>query len=226
MLSETLDARSDVIIFGVGQLADVARVYLEQTGHNIVAFTVDEEYLRSETHNGLPVLTWRTLETSISPNSAKLFCPISYRKLNALRISKFLEGKQKGFEFISFIHKNCINNASSIGENCFILENNVLQPFSRIGDNVVLWSGNHIGHHSIVENHCFMSSHVVVSGGVTIGQRSFLGVNSTIADNLTLGEAVVVGAGALVLRSLPNESVVAPRGSEISSVPSSRLRGL
>ena len=36
----------------------------------------------------------------------------------------------------------------------------------RIGNDVVLWSGNHIGHDSTIGDHCFIASHVVVSGNV------------------------------------------------------------
>jgi sugar O-acyltransferase (sialic acid O-acetyltransferase NeuD family) len=215
-----------VAVFGVGQIADVARTYLEQVGFRVCGFTVDDGFTDEVEHAGLPVIPWKQLEASAPPSSTRLFCPISYRRVNTVRKAKFEEGKARGYRFVSFVHPNCVNNASAIGENCLILENNVLQPFSRIGDNVVLWSGNHIGHHSTIGDHCFLASHVVVSGGVQMGPRCFLGVNATIGDNVTLGEAVVVGAGALVLRDLAAESVIAARGSEVSSVPSSRLRGL
>ena len=213
------------MIFGTGQIADVARVYLEQAGVQICGFTVDDLFVTEAQHDGLPVVPWSTLAANYPPDAIRLFCPISYRKVNTIRKAKFEQGKSLGYNFISFIHGNCVNNSHSVGENCFILENNVLQPFSKIGNNVVLWSGNHIGHHSSIGDHCFLASHVVISGGVTIGSRSFLGVNATVGDNTTIGEAAVVGAGALVLRDLPSESVIAAHASEISPVPSSRLRG-
>lgn len=220
------DETLPVIVFGVGQIADVARVYLEQAGVQVAGFTVDAEFFDETVHAGLPVTPWNELEAAAPPSSTRLFCPISYRRVNAFRKAKFEEGKARGYQFASFIHHTCINNASAIGENCFILENNVLQPFSEVGDNVVLWSGNHIGHHSRIGDHCFLASQVVISGGVEVGPRCFLGVNATVGDNLTLGEGVVVGAGALVLQNLAAESVVAAKGTEVSRVPSSRLRGL
>lgn len=81
-------------------------------------------------------------------------------------------------------------------ENCFILEDNMIQPFARIGTNVTLWSGNHIGHHSIIEDD---ASHAVISGGARIGQGSFVGVNVTIRDHVTVGRKCVPGASALIL---------------------------
>jgi sugar O-acyltransferase (sialic acid O-acetyltransferase NeuD family) len=218
------DQDCPVIVFGVGQIADVARIYLEQAGIAVAGFTVDAGFSAETVHAGLPVHVWDALEHSAPPSSVRLFCPISYRRVNLIRRDRFQEGKARGYNFASFVHPNCVNNAASIGENCFILENNVLQPFTRIGDNTILWSGNHIGHHSTIGAHCFLTSQVVVSGGVAMGERCFVGVNATIGDNIVLGEAVVIGAGALVLRDLPAESVVAERSSEISPIPSSRLR--
>jgi sugar O-acyltransferase (sialic acid O-acetyltransferase NeuD family) len=217
-------AQPPVVIFGTGQIGDVARYYLEQAGYRVEAFTVDTAYIKEPTHAGLPIYPWETLEEHAHPGAVTLFCPISYRKVNSLRKDKFLDGKKRGYSFASFVHSNCINNALHIGENCFILENNVLQPYSSIGDNVILWSGNHIGHHTTIGDHCFFASHIVVSGGVTIGPRCFFGVNATVADNVKIGEACVVGAGALVLKDLPDQGVIASKASEVSPVPSSKLR--
>ena len=130
-----------------------------------------------------------------------------------------------GYRLASYVSSRATVFADlSHGDNCFILENNVIQPFARIGANVTLWSGNHIGHHAVIEDNAFLASHVVVSGGVRIGAACFVGVNVTIRDHLTIGERCVLGAGALVLEDLPAGSVVAPRGTEVSRVPSHRLR--
>lgn len=97
----------------------------------------------------------------------------------------------------AYVWQNC-----KIGEHCFIFENNVIQPFVEIGDNVILWSGNHIGHHSKIGNHCFISSHVVISGFCDIGESCFFGVNSTVANNLTIGNDCLIGAGVLLAKNV------------------------
>ena len=74
-----------------------------------------------------------------------------------------------------------------------------MQPFVTIGNNVVLWSGNHIGHHSTIDDDCFISSHVVVSGFCHVGKACFMGVNSTVSNNTSIGNNCIVGAGALIL---------------------------
>jgi acetyltransferase-like isoleucine patch superfamily enzyme len=108
--------------------------------------------------------------------------------------------------------------------NTFIMEHNTIQPFVEIGRNVILWSGNHIGHHSRIADHCFIASHVVVSGGVTIGEHCFLGVNATLRDNIAIGSHCVVGAGALLLADAPDFSVYPGIATEPAKVRSDRLR--
>ena len=92
----------------------------------------------------------------------------------------------------------------------------MLQPFTKIGDNTTLWSGNHIGHHTVIGSHVFISSHVVVSGVCEIGDSSFLGVNSTIHDNVSIGAFSIIGAGANVEVNLPERSFVKQPASPVS----------
>ena len=88
----------------------------------------------------------------------------------------------------------------TLGEHCFIFENNVVQPFVQLGNNVVLWSGNHIGHHLVIEDNCFVSSHVVISGFARIKANCFLGVNSTVSNNRTIAEDCWIGPGVAIER--------------------------
>jgi acetyltransferase-like isoleucine patch superfamily enzyme len=76
-----------------------------------------------------------------------------------------------------------------------------------VGDNVILWSGNHVGHRTRIADHCFIASHVVISGYCSIGEHTFMGVNSCVGDGLTIGEDAVVGAGAVVVRDLDARGV-------------------
>jgi sugar O-acyltransferase (sialic acid O-acetyltransferase NeuD family) len=159
------------------------------------------------------------------PERFGFFVAVSYARLNEVRAEKVLAARAKGYRLVSYLSSRAtVFPGFELKENCFILEDNTIQPFARVGANVTLWSGNHIGHHSIIEDDVFIASHVVVSGGVRIGQGSFVGVNVTLRDHLTIGRKCVLGAGALVLEDQPEFSVIAPRGSDRSPVPSTRLR--
>ena len=84
----------------------------------------------------------------------------------------------------------------------------MIQPFVTIGNNVVLWSGNHIGHRTIVHDHCFISSHVVISGFCEIGENSFLGVNTSVADKVKIGEDCLIGIGCIIAKDVAPNSIM------------------
>lgn len=217
-----------LIIFGNSEIAELASYYFETDSfYDVVGFCVDKEYINSDRFCGKPITAFEDVEKTYPANEYKLFIALSYTKLNNLRREKFEAVKAMGYELVSYIssHATVLNNGK-IGENCFLLEDNTIQPFVVIGDNVTLWSGNHIGHHSTIESHSFISSHVVVSGGVTIGEQCFLGVNSTLRDGINIGAKSVIGAGSVILGDVDEEGVYITTKTERSRLPSSRLRGL
>lgn len=199
-----------LVLIGDSAFAEIAYEYFtHESDHEVVAFAAEREYLRRAELFGLPVIPFEELEERYSPAEHSFFAAVTYAQGNALRARLYQEAKAKGFtpaSFISphaFVWRNC-----KIGEHCFVFENNVIQPFAEIGDNVVLWSGNHIGHHSRTGDHCFISSHVVISGFVEVGASCFLGVNSTVANNVTIGDRCLLGAGALVLGDVDDDHKV------------------
>jgi sugar O-acyltransferase (sialic acid O-acetyltransferase NeuD family) len=217
-----------VIIFGLGDISQIAKFYLDTDDkYQVVAFTIDKAYLKDDIFEGLPVIAFEEIENTYPSSEFKMFIPLSYTKVNKLREQKFLEAKDKGYTFISYIspHATVASN-STIGENCFIFEDNTIQPFVTIEDNCILWSGNHIGHHSTIKANCFIASQVVVSGGVQVGENTFIGVNATLRDHITIGKSNVIGAGALILNDTEENKVYMATPTEVSRVPSNRLRGL
>ena len=215
-----------LIIFGAAELAEVAWYYfVHDAGAEVRAFTVDPEFVRSDTFCGLPVIAFSQVEREFPPRENNLFVAVSYTRLNALRAERCDQAKTKGYRLRTYVSsKATVWPDLSVGENGFILEDNTIQPFVRIGNNVTLWSGNHVGHHSRIGNNCFITSHVVVSGGVVIGDNSFVGVNATIRDHVKIGRSAVIGAGALITQDVPDQGVMTQAAAELSRVPSSRLR--
>jgi sugar O-acyltransferase (sialic acid O-acetyltransferase NeuD family) len=220
--------KQQIIVFGTGEVAELADFYFAHDSEfEVVGFTVDGAYMRRSEFRGRPVLPFEQLGEKFPSERFGLFVAVSYAKLNALRTEKVAAARAMGYRLVSYLSSRAtVFPGFALKENCFILEDNTIQPFTSIGANVTLWSGNHIGHHSIIEDDVFLASQVVVSGGVRIGQGSFVGVNVTIRDHVTVGKKSVLGAGALVLEDQPDFSVIAPRGTERSKVPSNRLRSL
>ncbi|PWC40308.1 acetyltransferase [Azospirillum sp. TSO35-2] len=216
----------EIIIFGAGQLAEVADFYFKHdTDRRVAAFTVDAAYVQETAFAGRPVLAFEEVAATHPPEQYDLFVAVSYAQLNQVRARKMAEAEARGYGLASYVSsKATVWPGLSVGKNAFILEDNTIQPFVRIGDGVTLWSGNHIGHHASIGDYCFITSQVVVSGGVRIEDSCFVGVNATIRDHVVVGPRSIIGAGALILQDAPAESVYPSTGTERSKVPSSRVR--
>jgi sugar O-acyltransferase (sialic acid O-acetyltransferase NeuD family) len=197
-----MNKSKNLIIVGGSAFAEIAFEYFtHDTEYEVVAFSVEAPYITRDSLCGLPVVPFESLEGRYEPGRHEVFAAVGYTQLNRLRARLSGQAKEKGYRLASYVSPRAfVWRDVLMGEHCFIFENNVLQPFVKLGNNVVLWSGNHIGHHSTVGDNCFVSSHVVVSGFCEIGENSFLGVNSTISNNVKVGHDNWVSPGVAILK--------------------------
>jgi len=204
---------SDLVIFGTGSFAELAHFYFTRdTAHRVSAFAADADHVKEATFTGLPVVAFEDLAHDFPPARFSMFIAVGCRQVNAVRKRVYLDAKGRGYRLETYVSSRCTNWSTSIGDNCFVFEDNTIQPFVTIGNDVVIWSGNHIGHHSVIGDHTFIASHVVVSGHVKVGEQVFLGVNATVRDSISIGDRAVIGAGALIMKSTrPDEVYIAER---------------
>lgn len=205
-----------LLIFGTGTLGELAGYYFQaDTSYELTGYVDDAEFAgHRPLVLGKPVFSWDEACARYLTDDVEYFVAIGYRKTNAVRQARYEQIKKAGYRLASYVSRRATVLTESVGENCFILENNVLQPYTVIGNNVTMWSGNHLGHHSIIEDNVFVTSHVVISGNCRIGANSFLGVNSSLHDGVTIGEKTVVGAGSIITKSCEPRSVFQPIQTE------------
>lgn len=209
-----------LVIVGDSAFAEIACQYFtHDSDYEVVAFSVEREFLRREHLLRLPVVPFEELEETHTPRDHDVYVATTYTQLNRLRTRLADEAKAKGFGLASYVSsKAFVWRNVELGEHCFVFEGNVVQPFVRIGRNVVLWSGNHIGHHSVIGDNCFVSSHVVVSGFVEVGENCFLGVNSTIVNNVRIGRDAWIGPAVVVTKDVDEAAFLKPAPSERGSM--------
>ena len=217
-----------VVIFGVSQWAELAHFYLtHDSPHEVAAFTLDPDYIESESCQGLPVVSFDEVERHYSPDQFRMFIPMSFKKMNHVRAAKYYDAKEKGYELISYVSSKATTFPGfDCGDNCFILENNTIQPFVTIGNNVVLWSGNHIGHGTVIKDHVMVTSHVVISGCCIIEEYSFLGVNATVRDETVIARDTLVGMGVTILKDTKEFEVYKAGGTQPAGFRSDEIRSL
>ncbi len=194
--------RRPLVLIGAGEFAQIACEYFEHDSErDVVAFSVERDYLAQPLLANRPVLAWETLEADYPPADVDVFVAVPASQLNRLRTRLYREAKRKGYRCASYVSTRAfVWRNAEVGENSFIFEGNVIQPFVRIGNNCILWSGNHVGHRTVVHDNVFVASHAVISGYCEIGESSFIGVNSTFNDHVKVASDNVIGAGALVTR--------------------------
>ena len=197
-----------LVILGDSAFAEVAYEYFTyDSEYEVVGFSVEADYLKRDTLFGLPVVEFETIDEYFNTDEVEFYAALVYTQLNRLRTRLYQAAKTKGYRPASYISSRAfVWHNVELGEHCFIFEDNTVQPFVKIGNNVVLWSGNHIGHHSVIHDNCFLASHVVVSGFCDIGRNTFMGVNGTLANNVTIGEDNWIGLGVTIVRNTaPNQ---------------------
>lgn len=216
-----MEKSKKLILFGDSAFAEIAYEYFtHDSPYEVVAFTVTREFLKKEELFGLPVIPFETVNELYPPASHDMHIALVYNNLNRIRIRFYDEAKKKGYALANYVSSHAfVWHNVQMGDNCFVFEDNTIQPFVKIGNDNVFWSGNHIGHHSEIGSHNFVSSHVVISGFCKIGNANFLGVNSTMGNNLSIGNDCLIGSAVHIVRPVKDGALMkgAPTHSDEKS---------
>ncbi len=141
-----------IIIFGDSAFVEIAYEYFTRDSeYEVVAFTVTSEFLKKDSLFGLPIVAFESIEKKYSPAEHHMHIALVYNNLNRARMKFYHEAKTKGYVLANYISsRSFVWHNVEIGDNCFVFEDNTIQPFVKMGSNNVFWSGNHIGHHSVI----------------------------------------------------------------------------
>lgn len=212
-----------LLIFGSGEIATLAKFYFENdSGYRVKAFTVDDDFVQESTLEGMPIVPFSEIVMSFPPKDYGMHVAVSYRGLNRLRQEKYEQCRDAGYQLATYVSSKSFlwPRDLTVGDNCLILENQTIQPGVRIGNNVMIWSGNHLGHGTEIRDHVYISSHVCISGHCVIGERTFMGVNATTKDFVTVNSDTFVAMDASVTRDVPEGSVVLGARSQVHNAGS------
>ena len=202
-------SENKIIIFGTGEFAQEIFLYLEKFSEfKVVAFTIHKEFIKDKTLFEKPIIPFEEIENNYSPNEVSMLICIGFSKMNKKREKIFLEVKNKNYKLENFIHpSNYVWDELEIGENCIILENNVIRPHVKIGNNVIIENNNVISHHCIIKDNCYITSQAIIAGHVTIESNCFLGINCTIRNRIKIAKESLIGAGAVILKNTKEKEV-------------------
>jgi sugar O-acyltransferase (sialic acid O-acetyltransferase NeuD family) len=214
-----------LVIVGDSAFAEVACEYfVHDSRYDVAAFAVEQAYLQRAELMGRPVVALETLAERYPCETHDVYVAIVYSQLNRLRTRLVRAAENAGYALASYVSPRAfVWQNVRLGKHCFIFEDNVVQPFVSIGDNVVLWSGNHIGHHSRIGNNVFFSSHVVLSGFCEVGDNCFLGVNAAVGNNVKIAKDCWIGPGVVLTKDTTEGGIYRAPDSEAAKVGALRF---
>ena len=81
-----------LIIFGNAEIASLAKFYFtHDSDFEVVAFTVDDDYLKHDSYEGLPVVPFSSVTEIYPPCDYSMHVALSYVQLNKLREEKYFQ---------------------------------------------------------------------------------------------------------------------------------------
>lgn len=213
----------NLVIFGTGKIAEAVSYFFERdSDYNLVAYVVDDEFAVNESFLSKPVIKKSLFLKTYSKDDIYLFVALGYQGINKLRKDRYLEFKNIGYKFASYVSPFVISKFE-IGENTIVMDGTVLQPIINIGNNVFIWGGTMIGHHAIIHDNVWLTGGALIGGGVTIGDSTFIGMGAIIGQEVILGNQCMIGAGALIVRNIDDKSVILIPQSDIHRLNSDQF---
>ena len=115
-------------------------------------------------------------------------------------------------DYPTIIHPTVLigdQNYVKIGKGCIICANNIITTNIEIGDFVILNLACTVGHDTTIGNYTAFMPTCNISGEVKINDCVYCGTGVKIINQLEIGENSVIGAGAVVVKDVEANTVVA-----------------
>lgn len=196
------------IIIGAGKYGSVYLKYLKDAGVEIVGF-LDDNPLKKEV-DGLPVLGSVSLMPTLreSHGIEAVYCPLGD---NRIRVKLLEEASKLGYYTPSFIHSAVtLSPDVKIGKGVYILLGSNIMPCTQIEDYVMISMGVNVAHHNILRKGTFLSTGCNFGASIVAEPYTYCGIASTIMTGLhRLGQDCLIGAGAVVIRDVPDGAIMA-----------------
>ena len=195
---------SKIVIYGVGSFADYAGYLFENdSNYEVVGYCMEQSYLEKNKSIKRKITTFENLEDTFSMEETYIFIAIGN---NLIRERIYNMAKSKGYHFGTYISSQAITWENlKVGENSFIGEGCVIQPFVTIGDNTIIIISE-IGHHCVIGNNVLLSGSTL-GGNVKVGNVSYVGMGAVVKQKIYIEEKNIIGMGCVIDRNTESNSV-------------------
>ena len=198
------------VIIGAGTDGEVYLADLQESGVEVVGFLDDNPLLSKTCIKGIPVLGGLSMLPQIKDSYGveAVYCPMGN---NRLRVKFLTMAKEYDLKTPSYIHPSVIVSPDVvIGDGVYILLGTCIMPYTIIKDYVMISMNVSLAHHSVLEEGVFLSSGCNFGANIHAQKFAYCGIGSTIMTGVhQLGEDCLIGAGAVVIRDVDANSVMA-----------------
>lgn len=193
------DRNRPVIIVGGGGHAKVVADVLQLQGYSVLGYTdIDSE--KGCLPSTIPYLGTDQAIFGHQPASILLANGLGSVRSTAGRRQLYECFANAGYQFVNLIHPSAVVASDVLlGEGVQIMAGTVIQPGTRIGNNVIVNTKASLDHDCSISDHVHVAPGVTISGGVCVGMNTHIGTSATIIQGISIGNNCLVSAGAVVI---------------------------
>lgn len=198
------------IIIGAGTYGEVYLTYLRESGIDVVGFLDDDPANNGKLIRGVPVIgASDRLETLMNDGIEAVYCPVG---TNRIRVGFLEKARSLGYKTPNFIHRSVIiaPEVTISDQGVYILQATHVMPYVTIEKDVMISTGSNIAHHSHLKQGTFVSTGVNLGARVVVEKYAYVGIGATVMTGVKrLGEDCLIGAGAVVVKDVEDNAVMA-----------------
>lgn len=114
----------------------------------------------------------------------------------------------KGFRILTLVHPQAVvAGTASLGAGTVVMANATVNPDARVGRGAIVNTGAVVEHDCVVGDFAHLSPNAAMGGGARLGPGAWLGLGATVIPGVSVGARTIVGAGAAVVKDLPDDCV-------------------
>lgn len=205
-----------ILIFGVGDFAEILYEKLNSDAIPVSAFTVDPQFVTRDVFLRKPVIPYDRIRAFCAGHDADIYMgSVFHHHMFEAREKIFLRLLADGYGLPNYISPRASVTARKIGCGNIFMENVVIESHCVIGDGNLFWPNTVLPHHNRVGNYNNISPSVSFSGYAQIGNRCLIGNNAVLNNHAVVRDRALVGAGAYVRHEVEEEQVLVPAESYI-----------
>jgi UDP-N-acetylbacillosamine N-acetyltransferase len=196
--------REKLVIWGAAsQALIVADIIRLREQYEIAGFldSVNPERAQTEFCGASILGGEEQLDDLLQQGVKHLICAIG---IGRVRLQLTELARAKGFQLATAIHPQAVIAAGvPIGAGTVIMAGSVVNPYARLGENVVIATCASVEHECTIEDAVWINAGVHLGGRVIVERAATVEIGATVAGRLRIGADSVVGAGSVVLDNIP-----------------------